>query len=180
MSMSTRTIGAEEPQERLPESQQERSIALFQHRTLAVKLYAPVISFARANAGSLDRTISCLFPREWNIDLKISAMISRCGSSFTDRKVERRRRYEFERGLHAVSRRSLVAPQSGNERFIAGKASFPTVQWAITDRSDEGPASLCDDPELQRCASAAGADFRCVVWRTVHHSRRRECHIAGR
>jgi mannose-6-phosphate isomerase-like protein (cupin superfamily) len=41
MSMSTRTIGAEEAQERLPESQQERSIALFQHGTLTVKLYAP-------------------------------------------------------------------------------------------------------------------------------------------
>jgi mannose-6-phosphate isomerase-like protein (cupin superfamily) len=32
--MSTRTIEAEEAQERLPESQQERSIALFQHGTL--------------------------------------------------------------------------------------------------------------------------------------------------
>jgi mannose-6-phosphate isomerase-like protein (cupin superfamily) len=41
MSMSTRTIRAEEAQERLPESQQERSIALSQHGTLAVKLYAP-------------------------------------------------------------------------------------------------------------------------------------------
>jgi mannose-6-phosphate isomerase-like protein (cupin superfamily) len=41
MSMSTRTIGAEEAQQHLPESQQERSIALFQHGTLTVKLYAP-------------------------------------------------------------------------------------------------------------------------------------------
>ena len=37
MSVSTRTIGAAEAQERLPESQPERSIALFQHGTLTVK-----------------------------------------------------------------------------------------------------------------------------------------------
>jgi mannose-6-phosphate isomerase-like protein (cupin superfamily) len=39
--MSTRGIGADEAQGRLPESQQERSISLFQHGTLTVKLYAP-------------------------------------------------------------------------------------------------------------------------------------------
>jgi mannose-6-phosphate isomerase-like protein (cupin superfamily) len=39
--VSTRTIGAEEAQERLPASQQERSVALFQQGTLTVKLYAP-------------------------------------------------------------------------------------------------------------------------------------------
>jgi mannose-6-phosphate isomerase-like protein (cupin superfamily) len=41
MGMSTRAIGADEAQRRLPESQRERSIALFQHGTLTVKLYAP-------------------------------------------------------------------------------------------------------------------------------------------
>jgi hypothetical protein len=40
-SLSSRAIGAGEAQARLPESQRERSIALFQHGTLTVKLYAP-------------------------------------------------------------------------------------------------------------------------------------------
>ena len=40
-SLSSRAIGAGEAEARLPESQRERSIALFQHGTLTVKLYAP-------------------------------------------------------------------------------------------------------------------------------------------
>src|SRR5947207_1623472 len=40
-SLSSRVIGAGEAEARLPESQRERSIALFQHGTLTVKLYAP-------------------------------------------------------------------------------------------------------------------------------------------
>jgi mannose-6-phosphate isomerase-like protein (cupin superfamily) len=40
-SASSRAIGAGEAEARLPESQRERSIALFQHGTLTVKLYAP-------------------------------------------------------------------------------------------------------------------------------------------
>ena len=40
-SLSSRAIGADEAQGCLPESQRERSIALFHHGTLTVKLYAP-------------------------------------------------------------------------------------------------------------------------------------------
>ena len=40
-SLSSRVIGAGEAEARLPESQRERSIALFHHGTLTVKLYAP-------------------------------------------------------------------------------------------------------------------------------------------
>src|SRR5438552_15099535 len=40
-SLSSRAIGANEAEARLPESQRERSIALFHHGTLTVKLYAP-------------------------------------------------------------------------------------------------------------------------------------------
>jgi len=40
-SLSSRAIGAGEAEARLPESQRERSIVLFQHGTLTVKLYAP-------------------------------------------------------------------------------------------------------------------------------------------
>ena len=40
-SLSSRAIGAREAEAHLPESQRERSIALFQHGTLTVKLYAP-------------------------------------------------------------------------------------------------------------------------------------------
>jgi mannose-6-phosphate isomerase-like protein (cupin superfamily) len=40
-SLSSRAIGVDEAEARLPESQRERSIALFQHGTLTVKLYAP-------------------------------------------------------------------------------------------------------------------------------------------
>ena len=40
-SLSSRAIGAGEAEARLPESQRERSIALFHHGTLTVKLYAP-------------------------------------------------------------------------------------------------------------------------------------------
>ena len=39
--VSSRAIGADEAEARLPESQRERSIVLFQHGTLTVKLYAP-------------------------------------------------------------------------------------------------------------------------------------------
>src|SRR5437764_298536 len=39
--VSSRAIGAGEAEARLPESQRERSIVLFQHGTLTVKLYAP-------------------------------------------------------------------------------------------------------------------------------------------
>ena len=40
-SLSSRAIGAGEAEARLRESQRERSIVLFQHGTLTVKLYAP-------------------------------------------------------------------------------------------------------------------------------------------
>src|SRR5438093_13747923 len=40
-SLSSRAIGAREAEAHLPESQRERSIALFHHGTLTVKLYAP-------------------------------------------------------------------------------------------------------------------------------------------
>jgi mannose-6-phosphate isomerase-like protein (cupin superfamily) len=40
-SPSSRAIEAGEAEARLPESQRERSITLFQHGTLTVKLYAP-------------------------------------------------------------------------------------------------------------------------------------------
>jgi mannose-6-phosphate isomerase-like protein (cupin superfamily) len=40
-SLSSRAIGVGEAEARLPELQRERSIALFQHGTLTVKLYAP-------------------------------------------------------------------------------------------------------------------------------------------
>jgi mannose-6-phosphate isomerase-like protein (cupin superfamily) len=40
-SSSSRAIGVDEGHARLPESQQERSISLFKHGTLEVKLYAP-------------------------------------------------------------------------------------------------------------------------------------------
>ena len=40
-SLSSRAIGAREAEAHLPESQRERSIALFQRGTLTVKLYAP-------------------------------------------------------------------------------------------------------------------------------------------
>ena len=39
--VSSRAIGAREAEAHLPESQRERSIALFHHGTLTVKLYAP-------------------------------------------------------------------------------------------------------------------------------------------
>jgi len=39
--VSSRAIGAGEAEARLSESQRERSIVLFQHGTLTVKLYAP-------------------------------------------------------------------------------------------------------------------------------------------
>src|SRR5947207_7241765 len=39
--VSSRAIGAREAEAHLPESQRERSIALFQRGTLQVKLYAP-------------------------------------------------------------------------------------------------------------------------------------------
>jgi len=40
-SLSSQAIRGGEAEARLPESQRERSIALFQHGTLTVKLYAP-------------------------------------------------------------------------------------------------------------------------------------------
>src|SRR5438552_18016876 len=40
-SLSSRAIGAGEAEAHLPESQRERSIALFHYGTLTVKLYAP-------------------------------------------------------------------------------------------------------------------------------------------
>jgi hypothetical protein len=105
MSMSTRTIG---PQRRnnayrnriknvpsrcsntapSPSNSLRLAGTIPKHRIAAMKSMllsaALVISFARVSAGSLDPTISCLFPREWNIDLKISAM-----TSFMDRKAAR-------------------------------------------------------------------------------------------
>src|SRR5213078_3868894 len=112
-SLSSRVIGAGEAEARLPESQRERSIALFQHGTLTVKLCAPrgsdpqtphtrdeiyvvirgtgdfICAGERRKFAAHDFLLS---PPEWNIALKISAMILRSGFSSTARKAARQRR----------------------------------------------------------------------------------------
>src|SRR5438046_7177327 len=111
-SLPSKAIGAGEAEARLPESQRERSIALFQHGTLTVKLYAPRGSdpqtphtrdeiyvvirgtgdfFCADERRKFGPHDSCLSQREWSIVLKTSATTLRSGFSFTARKAARRR-----------------------------------------------------------------------------------------